>query len=309
MSNLNDFVIENDVLTKYVGPGGDVVVPEGVTSIGTEAFGNCADLTSVILPNSLTSIDNSAFFNCSGLLSISLPAGLETIGAHAFGNCASLASFAIPNKAVSIGPCAFLGCKQLADADGFVIVDDILFDYFGVGGDVIIPAGVKVLSDFSFRRCNLLQREHVEMDSVVLPTSLTKIGPAVFEHCERLREVKIPNRVTDIGDCAFQLNRWLSKVTLPKNLVNLESYAFAGCAIERLSLPKGLKKIGEGALMNNNLQKLVMPDQVEIIEKRAFIGQLYAFFTLIVTPGTMTEKAVKQYVKKDKCNVDYQAKK
>ena len=40
MSNANDFVIENGVLKKYVGPGGDVVVPKGVTVIGEEAFSN-----------------------------------------------------------------------------------------------------------------------------------------------------------------------------------------------------------------------------------------------------------------------------
>ena len=34
MSNINDFVIENGVLKKYQGQGGDVVIPEGVTSIG-----------------------------------------------------------------------------------------------------------------------------------------------------------------------------------------------------------------------------------------------------------------------------------
>ena len=38
MSNPSDFVIENGVLTKYVGPGGDVAVPEGVTEIGENAF-------------------------------------------------------------------------------------------------------------------------------------------------------------------------------------------------------------------------------------------------------------------------------
>ena len=38
MSNINDFVIENGVLEKYTGPGGDVVIPEGVTSIGDSAF-------------------------------------------------------------------------------------------------------------------------------------------------------------------------------------------------------------------------------------------------------------------------------
>jgi hypothetical protein len=38
MSNTNDFIIENGVLTQYVGPGGDVVIPEGVTLISRLAF-------------------------------------------------------------------------------------------------------------------------------------------------------------------------------------------------------------------------------------------------------------------------------
>ena len=41
MSNTSDFVIENGVLKEYKGSGGNVVVPEGVTSIGDEAFKNC----------------------------------------------------------------------------------------------------------------------------------------------------------------------------------------------------------------------------------------------------------------------------
>ena len=41
MSNANDFIIENGVLTKYVGPGGDVVIPEDVTEIGVQAFHMC----------------------------------------------------------------------------------------------------------------------------------------------------------------------------------------------------------------------------------------------------------------------------
>ena len=38
MSNASDFIIENGVLKKYVGPGGDVTIPEGVTSIGDGAL-------------------------------------------------------------------------------------------------------------------------------------------------------------------------------------------------------------------------------------------------------------------------------
>lgn len=38
MSNPNDFVIENGVLIKYNGPGGDVILPEGITEVGKNAF-------------------------------------------------------------------------------------------------------------------------------------------------------------------------------------------------------------------------------------------------------------------------------
>ena len=49
MSNANDFVIENGVLTKYVGSGGDVVIPEGVNEIGAAAFYMCRWLNTVLL--------------------------------------------------------------------------------------------------------------------------------------------------------------------------------------------------------------------------------------------------------------------
>ena len=45
MENNQDFVIENGVLTKYNGPGGDVTIPEGVTEIGSSAFDGCKKLT------------------------------------------------------------------------------------------------------------------------------------------------------------------------------------------------------------------------------------------------------------------------
>ena len=47
MSNASDFVIENGVLKKYVGPGGDVVIPDNVKEIGYETFKGCKALSSV----------------------------------------------------------------------------------------------------------------------------------------------------------------------------------------------------------------------------------------------------------------------
>ncbi len=55
-SSDSDFVIKNGVLKKYTGRGGNVVIPDGVTSIGDYAFNRCANLTSITIPDSVTSI-------------------------------------------------------------------------------------------------------------------------------------------------------------------------------------------------------------------------------------------------------------
>ena len=77
MSNQNDFDIYRGVLRKYTGPGGNVVLPKGVTHIEHMAFRNCDTLTGVILQEGVTSIANNAFSGCTNLRSITLPKSLQ----------------------------------------------------------------------------------------------------------------------------------------------------------------------------------------------------------------------------------------
>ena len=71
------------VLTEYIGSGGDIVVPDGVTSIGHRAFWG-KSLTSITLPDSVTSFENQAFYGCEGLTSITIPDSVTAIGEGAF---------------------------------------------------------------------------------------------------------------------------------------------------------------------------------------------------------------------------------
>jgi hypothetical protein len=90
-----------------------VVLPNGLTSIGDQAFGNCSNLTDITLPAGLTYIGNAAFQNCSSLNDINFPAGLTFIGDVAFYNCSNLMNITFPAGLDYIGYNAFYNCSSL----------------------------------------------------------------------------------------------------------------------------------------------------------------------------------------------------
>ena len=75
-------------------PVTDLVVPDGVTSIGKIAFYDCTSLTSVTVPESVTSIGIWAFYNCTGVTHVTIGSGVTEIGAYAFAHCRNLTDIA-----------------------------------------------------------------------------------------------------------------------------------------------------------------------------------------------------------------------
>ena len=90
-----------------------VTIPNSVTEIGVGAFSGCSSLTSVTIPSSVTTIWHSAFYGCSSLTSVTIPNSVTTIGEEAFRDCSSLTSITIPNSVTTIGVEAFSGCKNI----------------------------------------------------------------------------------------------------------------------------------------------------------------------------------------------------
>ncbi len=90
-----------------------ITIPSSVTSIGNWAFEYCESLTSITIPNSVTSIDICTFSHCTSLTSITIPNSVKSIGNWAFEYCESLTSITIPNSVTSIGDQAFYFCKSL----------------------------------------------------------------------------------------------------------------------------------------------------------------------------------------------------
>jgi len=77
----------------------ELVIPNGVTSIGDYAFYNCDSFTSIIIPEGVTSIGDSAFAYCDNISSITIPSSVTSIGYKAFYGCTILRSveFVDPN--------------------------------------------------------------------------------------------------------------------------------------------------------------------------------------------------------------------
>ncbi len=109
------------------------IIPEGVTSIGENAFYNCSNLTSISIPEGVTSIGDETFAHCSKLTSIGIPEGVTSIGDSAFSNCERLTSISIPEGVTSIGDRAFSSCGSLTS--------------------ISIPEGVTSIGDNAFRYC------------------------------------------------------------------------------------------------------------------------------------------------------------
>lgn len=218
----------------------DVVIPDGVTKIGSEAFHDCANLESVVFPNSVNMIPADAFsFDprsgmgfpcCQKLKSVVLPVH-AAIGSYAFYNLQSLESVTLnkdgkaarglPREDASIGDNAFGLCLKLKE--------------------IAIPEGIETIGDSAFSNCLKLER-------VSLPASLKTIGRLAFWNCSMLKEIAIPDGIETIGEAAFSRCRKLERVSLPASLKTIERGAFADCsALKEIAIPDGVTEIADDA--------------------------------------------------------------
>ena len=116
-----EYIIQKDgtlKLSKYIGPGGDLEIPEEldgmkVTYIGDYVFYGCNFLTGITIPDSVIGIGNSVFWNCTSLTEITIPDSVKSIGEGAFYGCSSLTGITIPGSVISIGKYALSNCSLL----------------------------------------------------------------------------------------------------------------------------------------------------------------------------------------------------
>ncbi|MDR1562755.1 MAG: leucine-rich repeat protein, partial [Dysgonamonadaceae bacterium] len=199
-----------------------VVIGDGVTSIGDNAFYDCSKLTSVTIGNSVISIGYRAFYYCSELTSVTISNSVTSIGEQAFYDCSKLTSVTIGNSVTSIGDWAFRGCSELTSVtipssvtsiSGNPFYDCIALTAIDVSEDNTAYASENGIL-FNKEKSALIRYPAAKQDaSYTIPSSVTSIGDGAFERCSNLTSVTIPNSVTSIGDYAFAYCTGLASVT------------------------------------------------------------------------------------------------
>ena len=295
---------------------GELVIPEGTEKIGSYAFYNCSNLTSVTIPDSVTSIGEHAFFGCTGLMSIVIPDSVESIESGAFSGCTGLTSITIPDSVTWISDEVFDDCAGLTD----VYYQGDLSGWLGIEFGNFASNPMEYAANL-YIKGKLLQGE------LVIPEGTEKIGDHAFYNCDGLTSITIPDSVTSIGDWAFNGCKGLTSITIPDSVTSIGGWAFFGCTgltdvyyqgdlsgwlgIEfgnfasnpmeyaanlyikgkllqgELVIPEGTEKIGDYAFRGyTGLTSVAIPDGVTSIGGCAFYG--CTGLTSITIPDSVT---------------------
>jgi hypothetical protein len=254
---------------------GDVTIPEtvtydgvtyAVTAIGTDAFWQCGNMTSVAIPNSVTEIGYLAFFGCSGLTSITVDSSnpkfdsrdncnaiIETANNELITGCQNTV---IPNSVTAIGNGAFIGCSSLTS--------------------VTIPGSVTRIDQQAFAYCNGLT-------TLTIPDPVTYIGAHAFYECSGLTSVTIPGCVTFIGENAFFKCMNLASIVVASENTTYDSRDNCNALIETES-----NKLIVGC------QNTVIPGTVTAIGNYAFYG--CSGLTSVTIPSSVTSIGLMAFV-------------
>ena len=181
-----------------------LVVEDGITSIGNDAFSDCESLASAELAEGITSIGDGAFTGCYDLEKINIPNSVTSIGYDAFDSCWTLPSLELPSGLSKLESSAvsFTAFKELTVPHGVKVVDSYLATYNDNLTTVTLEEGVEEIWHRAFWGCE-------KLNNITIPRSVKKIEGEAFLECTSLKSVTISkncNVASDAFPSTVQIN-------------------------------------------------------------------------------------------------------
>ncbi|MBQ8546210.1 MAG: leucine-rich repeat domain-containing protein [Clostridia bacterium] len=216
-----------------------IVIPDTVTEINSYQFSHIDSIKSVVIPEGVTSIGANAFAK-SSISSITLPSTLKTIGANAFAET-KISNITLPSSLESVGEGAFSYCYSLNDVN---YLGDIKgwcdIDFATISANPISRAG-----------CLSLNGE--KLTELVIPSTVKEIKNYQFYNLNSITSITIQEGVSTIGDYAFAYSSSANKLIISEGLESIGKYAFQLCSsLDEVTMPKTINAIHSGAFYGSN---------------------------------------------------------
>jgi len=264
------------------GLNGGYVISNNVTSLGNEAFENCAGLTSILIGSGVTNVGNSAFSDCFNLASLTLPGRVTSLGDAAFGGCSNLTSITIPASVSNVGVGAFANCSRLTqafflgDAPGVDGTDGSTDNsvFAGETGTAYYTSGTANWSDTfgGWPTATFINPATEFTFTTNADSTLTITGFIGLD-----TDISIPASingypVTSIGDNAFNNQTNLTSVVMADSVTNIGAFSFYGCSsLTNVTIGNGVNSIGQNAFNGcSQLTSVTIPDSVTSLGISAF---------------------------------------
>lgn len=220
------FVTDNNVLYECHATG-TIIVPKGITIIGSNVFANKSNVTKVVLPEGLKTIETNAFFECTDLKEINIPESVEIIEAQAFFGCKMLKKVHLPKNLKRLDVDAFTdsGIESVDLPEHPEYVGARTFSNSKLN-QVTIPANFP-LTVAMFDEC-----KHLE--TITFEGTDIKVPGICFRLCENLKSIDLSS-IKAIGKGGFSGCKSLDFDVLPKD-IRVNDSAFSGCGIKHITV-------------------------------------------------------------------------
>ena len=196
-------------------PGDSFTVPSSVTTLAYRAF-MYADLSEIILPEGLKTIGGSAFESCTNLQSITIPAGVVQMDTGCVAGCFNLTEILVEQ-----------GNANYCSVDGVLFTADLktllAYPLGSPNTSYTIPEGTETITQRAFSESQNLQE-------VTIPGSIATIPNSAFSNSYALTNVVIHPGVTTIDGWAFGNCENLITISIPTSVTKIEYNAFYNCA-------------------------------------------------------------------------------